>query len=196
MTSLRNRLFPALAAAFVIAAIAVASCTSDNKTSVGTDESTTTTTTVVGGATTTTTAGATTTAGSATTAPPTTVKHVTATTKPPTTSPPATNPPPTNPPTTPAPQIFTSFSVSDAYACTDPTATYQPPPPSVTISWTVVGADSVQLKIDGGLWGSYGLSGSETLPASCNSMHNVHTYSAVAIKNGQAIATKSATKGF
>ena len=185
MTSLRNRLLP-FAAALAIGAIAVSGCGSSSKTSSDTGSTTTTvesTVTTVAGATTTTRASATTTH--------TTAKPVTQTTK----KPPATNPPATNPPTT-APQIITSFSVSDAYACTDPTALFQPPPPTVTVSWTVVGADSVNVLLDGGLWGSYGLSGSETLPASCDgALRNVHTYSVVAIKGGQAIATKSATRG-
>ncbi len=87
--------------------------------------------------------------------------------------------------------------MSDAAACTDPSAPYQPPPPSVTVSWTVVDADSVNLLIDGGLWGSYPLSGSDSLPASCDAtLHNVHTYSVVAIKNGQEIAKKSKTRGY
>ena len=55
----------------------------------------------------------------------------------------------------------------------------------------------MNLLIDGGLYGSYGLSGSESLPAACSdTLHNVHTYSAVAIKNGQEIAKKSKKRGF
>jgi len=50
---------------------------------------------------------------------------------------------------------------------------------------------------EGGLWESgLPLSGSTTVPASCDSnLHNVHTYYVIAIKNGQKIASKNATRG-
>ena len=184
MTSLRNRLFPAVAAAFAIGAVAIGACASSNKTSVDTESTTTTT---IASATTATVAATTTTAAIGTTVPAT---------NPPATNPPATNPPATNPPTT-APQIITSFSVSDAAACPAIDISVAVPLPSVTVSWTVVGADSVNLLLDGGLWGPYGLSGSENLPASCDiDGHNTHTYEVDAIKGGQKIASKKATRGY
>jgi hypothetical protein len=56
---------------------------------------------------------------------------------------------------------------------------------------------SLSIDSEGGLWQSgYGLSGSDTLPASCDgSGHNMHTYYVIAIKGGQKIAVKSATRG-
>lgn len=167
MTSLRKLLLPAV----LTSALVVASCSSGNKTTTDTASTTTTTTE----------------------APTTTIAANT--TVPATAAPVVTNPPATNPPTT-APQIITNFSVGNAAACPATDVPYTGPLPSVTVSWTVVGADSVNLEIDGGLWNSYGLSGSDTLPASCDGTgHNVHTYSVVAIKNGQQIAKKTATRG-
>ena len=184
MTSLRSRILP-VAAALALGALVVSACSSTSKTS--TDSGSTTTTAAA-----TTTAVAASTTAAATT-PPTTAKSVTQTTKAPTTNPPATIPPATSP------QIITSFSVSSPAACAAPDVTFVGSPPSVTVSWSVVGADSVSLSIDseGGLWNTgYGLSGSDTLPASCDgSGHNVHTYYVIAIKGGQKIASKSATRG-
>ncbi len=49
----------------------------------------------------------------------------------------------------------------------------------------------------GGVWNNgLPLSGSTTVPASCDANgHNVHTYYVIAIKGGQEIASKKATRG-
>ena len=51
---------------------------------------------------------------------------------------------------------------------------------------------------EGGIWqNGLSLSGSTTVPAACDSNgHNTHTYYVIAIKNGQKIASKNATRGF
>lgn len=50
---------------------------------------------------------------------------------------------------------------------------------------------------EGGVWDNgLPLSGSTTVPASCDSNgHNVHSYHVIAIKGGQKVASKSATRG-
>lgn len=181
MTSLRKLLLPAVASS----ALVLAACSSSNKTSTDTASTTSssiTTTTIVSDVTTTTAAAA------PTLAPTTTAKRVIVATTSAATSPPATSP-----------QIITSFSVSNPSACAAPDVTFQGPSPSVTVSWTVVGADSVTVSMDGegGIWeNGLPLSGSTTVPASCDaSGHNVHTYHVIAIKNGSKIASKNATRG-
>ncbi len=171
MTSLR-KFIPAI----LISAVIVG-CSSGSKTSVGTDATSTTSTIVAGGSTSTTAAATTTPA----TVAPTTAAPVVATT-------PATTP-----------QIITSFSVSDPAACAAPDSTFVGPNPEVTVSWTVVGADSVTVSMDskGGIWNNgLPLKGSTSVPASCDSNgHNTHTYYVIAIKNGSEIASKKATRG-
>ncbi|CAN5562431.1 hypothetical protein BH10ACT2_BH10ACT2_19490 [soil metagenome] len=178
MTTFRKLLQPTVAA-LAIGALA-ASCSSTSKTTSDAGSTTTSSTT--------TTVSVTTTAATTVTAPATTAKPVA-------TNPPATNPPATNPP----PQTITSFSVSNAAACAAPDSSFVGPSPSVNVSWTVVGADSVTVSMDseGGIWqNGLSLSGSTNVPASCDANgHNVHTYYVIAIKGGQKIASKKATRG-
>lgn len=56
---------------------------------------------------------------------------------------------------------------------------------------------TVSMDSKGGVWNNgLPLSGSTTVPASCDANgHNVHTYYVIAIKGGQEIASKKATRG-
>ena len=140
-------------------------------------------------------AGSTTTAGPATTASPVssepaTTKPAPATTKPapPTTKPQPTTPPtpaPTTPPTAaPGPKI-TSASFSGAAVCASPDVSIVTVPPTVHISWSATGADSVYVAIDnqdGPFESNLPLQGSAELPFSCP---GPHTYWVVAVKGGQ-----------
>ncbi len=144
----------------------------------------------------TTTSAADTTEPSASSAPtttkpaPTTTKPAPTTTKPaPTTTKPApttTKPAPTTPPTTAAPgPKVTSASFSTPGVCAAPDVSTVTVPPTVHISWSATGADSVYVAIDnenGPFDSNLPLQGSADLPFSCP---GPHTYWVVAVKGGQ-----------
>jgi hypothetical protein len=94
-------------------------------------------------------------------------------------------------PTTTAPSgpVITSFTAStDTLACPDPSVTFQTTP-SVTLSWTTQNATTVQLLVNGGLYGNYGAQGQETLTPGCPSAggSQTYTYTLKAIgSNGQS----------
>lgn len=184
-------------AALVSSLVVFAACSSTSSRSVTSDSTTLAasspadvSTTSAGSA----TGTETTTAGGATaTAPPTAPPTTKPTTPsaPPTTKPttPATTPPTsapsTAPPTTAAGPKITNFSFSDPAVCAAPDVSFVTTPPSVRISWTATGADSVYVAIDnqdGPYYSNLPLQGSTDLNFSCP---GPHTYWVVAVKGNQ-----------
>lgn len=166
---------------FALAAVLVASSACSSTSSRSDDSASTTvadtttssvdtSTSLVGDATTTSTAAPVTTAAPAT--------------NPPATNPPATNPPATSPPAT-GPKVV-SATFNGPSACPAPDVSVDLPPPSVSISWVVTGADSVFIAIDnpnGPYQSDLPLTGSiDGLPFGCP---GTHTYYVVAVKGGQ-----------
>lgn len=164
----------------LVGAISLVGCSSTSSTSSDTGSTT--------GPTSTTVSPATTVVGASTSVPPTTVGATAAAT-----TVKVTNPPATTPATAAGPQI-TSFSVSNPAACAAPDVSVALPPPTVTISWTVTGADSIYVAIDNenGPWETnLAASGSTVVPFACP---GPHTYFVVADKAGQPRAVKSKTR--
>jgi hypothetical protein len=65
-----------------------------------------------------------------------------------------------------------------------------------TVSWTTSGTTGVQLLQDGGLFGNFGPSGSQTLPFECTGTPNTtqtHTYSIVTMGSSPAKSSVTAS---
>lgn len=178
-----------VAALVAISLVTVAACSSTSSRTLTSGSATSESAVATSDAGATTTTAAATTVVPASSAPPTT-KPAPTTTKPatPTTKPQPTTPPtpaPTTPPTAaPGPKV-TSASFSTPAVCAAPDVSIVTVPPTVHISWSATGADSVYVAIDnqdGPFETDLPLQGSADLPFSCP---GPHTYWVVAVKGGQ-----------
>ena len=80
-------------------------------------------------------------------------------------------------PTTPgtAPPRIVSFAVTQQPSCPEGDGPYRSPGSPAVVSWVVTGATSVTLSVDGpGAYGTYGPTGSVTLPFGCGGCRHHH----------------------
>lgn len=87
-------------------------------------------------------------------------------------------------PVTAAPAIV-SFAVTQQPSCPEGDGPYRSPGSPAVVSWVVTGATSVTLSVDGpGGYGTYGTTGSVTLPFGCGAVGTTYTHTYMVTTNG------------